>query len=224
MKVELDKNQTFPIATITLNVNESVIAESTTLVGMDPWIQVETKVRAGQIRPYMQGQAESEAYYLNTYKPAERPGVLMLAPRLLGSIYRYEMQENGDRLLITIDSFLGAEESISIETAWRGATAFQSDSGLQMLRCHGQGQLLLSSFGSIVTKELGARESFTADIAHLVGFTDQVDMRFRRLGGINATLFHGQEILADLHGPGRVYLQTRSQDIFFNWVKRKLGI
>ena len=93
---------------------------------------------------------------------------------------------------------------------------------MQMLRCSGEGTLLISSFGAVHTIELAEGESYTVDHGHLVGYTDQVQMRVRQLGGVRSTLLRGQEIVFELEGPGRIYLQTRSQDIFMNWLRASI--
>ena len=197
-------------------------SESSALVGMSSEIFVETKVRSGQIKPYMHGQVGSEVYYLNTYRAVERGGEVLLAPRMLGEVHKYSLGEREDRILITVESFLAAEENVDIETAWRGASKFRMSSGLEMLRCSGDGQLLLSSFGAVHTVELGEDKSFAVDRGHLVGFTDKVQLRVRQLGGVRSTLLRGQEIIFELSGPGKVYLQTRSQDMFLDWIQNQL--
>jgi uncharacterized protein (AIM24 family) len=89
-----------------------------------------------------------------------------------------------------------------------------------MLRCSGTGTLLVSSFGGIHTVDLAEGETFWADRGHLVGFTDRVQMRIRQLGGVRSTLMRGEEIVYELEGPGRIYLQSRSQELFVNWLRK----
>ena len=220
MDIELLHRNNFPIARISLNEGESFVAERTTFVGMSPGIQVETKVRSGQIKSYIKEVSDTEAYYLNTFTALGGPGSVLVAPRLLGEIYTYNLSERENRILIKSESFLGADANVAIETAWRGASTFQMSAGLHMLRCSGRGKLLLSSFGAIERIELDAEEAYSVDRGHLVGFTDTVQIRLRQMGGIRSTLLRGEEILVDLQGPGNAYLQTRSQDLFVDWLKQ----
>lgn len=222
MQIDLKHRNSFPLVQVLLDPGEAIVAESSTLVGISPAIAVETKVRGGQIKSYMRSQSGTYAYYLNTYRAIDNDGEVLLAPRLLGEVYSYPLGERRERILINVESFLGAEENVLIETAWRGASSFQMSSGLQMLRCSGEGALLVSSFGAIHTIELDEGESYAVDHGHLVGFTDQVQMRVRQLGGVRSTLLRGQEIVFELEGPGRIYLQTRSQEIFMNWLRASI--
>jgi uncharacterized protein (TIGR00266 family) len=222
VKIDLIHRKNFPIVQVLLDPGEAIVSESSAMVGMSTDISVETKVRPGQIKPYMRGQAGSEAYYLNTYRAVEKSGEVLLAPRMLGEVYNYPLGERDDRILVMVESFLAAEENVEIETAWRGASTFKMSSGLQMLRCSGDGRLLISSFGAIHTIDLGEGQSYSVDRGHLVGFTDQVQMRMRQLGGVRSTLLRGQEIIFELTGPGKIYLQTRSHDMFLDWIQHQL--
>jgi uncharacterized protein (TIGR00266 family) len=222
VEIQILYRNTFPIAQVLMDPGEAIVAESTTLVGMSQGIQVETKVRSGQIKSYIKDVSESEAYYLNTYSTLENPAEVLLAPRLLGEVYTYNLGEREQSILITIDAFLAAQTNVEIDTAWRGASTFQMSAGLQMLHCSGEGILLLSSFGAVHRIELGPEQSFAVDRGHLVGFTETVTTRVRQLGGVRSALLRGQEILIELQGPGNAYLQTRSQDIFLDWLQQHL--
>jgi hypothetical protein len=43
-------------------------------------------------------------------------------------------------------------------------------------------------------------------------------------GGLKSTLFSGEGLVVDLTGPGRVLMQTRSQDQFLSWLIPQLPI
>lgn len=222
MKIDLKSRKNFPIVVVELQPGEGIVAESSALVGMSPEISVETKVRGGQIKSYMHGQAGTDAYYLNTFRAIDRPGEVLLAPRQLGEVYTYPLAERDDGILITVESFLAAADKVLIETAWRGASTFQMSSGLQMLRCSGEGTLMVSSFGDVYTIKLEEGQAYTVDRNHLVGFTERVQMRTRQFGGVRSTLLRGHEIVFELEGPGKVYLQTRSSEVFKEWLLRQV--
>ena len=43
-----------------------------------------------------------------------------------------------------------------------------------------------------------------------------------KVGSWKSTFFSGEGLVCDLTGPGRIYLQTRSQDAFLGWLIPKL--
>lgn len=222
MKIEPKSRKNFPLVQVLLEPGEALIAESSSLVGMSPEITMETRVRGGQVKMYLPRGAGNEAYYLNTYRARDSAGEVLIAPRVPGEVYAYPLTERPEGILVTVDSFLGCDEKVEIESAWRGANTFQVNAGLQMLKCGGTGTLILSGFGDIYPMDLAVGKSFSVKRGFLVGFTEQVHLRVRQLGGTRATMLRGQEILFELEGPGRIYLQTRSPDQFINWLRQRL--
>ena len=77
--------------------------------------------------------------------------------------------------------------------------------------------MFLSSFGGIYKKEL-RNEEFIIDTGHLVAFTEGLDFKIRRVGGLKSTIFGGEGLVAEFYGTGTLYIQTRSIDSFLSWL------
>ena len=92
-----------------------------------------------------------------------------------------------------------------------------------MLRASGPGQLLVSSYRAIHQLELAAGQRYTVDTGNLVAFSEGMDFRVRRIGGIKSTLFSGEGLVVDLTGPGQVLMQSRSADQFLAWLIPQLS-
>jgi uncharacterized protein (AIM24 family) len=69
---------------------------------------------------------------------------------------------------------------------------------------------------------MSAGESFTVDIGHLLAVIGRLGFKVRSMGGLKSTLFSGEGLVVDLTGPGRFWLQTRSEDAFLTWLIPKL--
>jgi uncharacterized protein (AIM24 family) len=69
---------------------------------------------------------------------------------------------------------------------------------------------------------MSAGESFTVDTGHLLAFSGRLGFKVRSMGGLKSTLFSGEGLVVDLTGPGRFWLQTRSEDAFLTWLIPKL--
>jgi uncharacterized protein (AIM24 family) len=95
-----------------------------------------------------------------------------------------------------------------------------SGEGLFLLTVEGTGLLLLSSFGAIHAKELGAGEEYLVDTGHIVAFEAGVNYRLEKasgktqgmggfLKGMVQSAMSGEGFVCRYTGPGRIYLQTR---------------
>jgi len=55
-----------------------------------------------------------------------------------------------------------------------------------------------------------------------VGWSEGITYTTRKVGNWKSTFLSGEGLVADLTGPGTVYLQTRSADAFLGWLIPKL--
>ena len=53
---------------------------------------------------------------------------------------------------------------------------------------------------------------------HLLTFEEQIGSKVRKVAGWKNTLFSGEGLVVELKGPGKVTLQSRSQDSFLAWL------
>ena len=60
------------------------------------------------------------------------------------------------------------------------------------------------------------------DTGHLVTFEEQIDYDVKKVAGWKSTLFSGEGLVAELTGPGKINLQSRSQDSFLSWLIPRL--
>ena len=87
-----------------------------------------------------------------------------------------------------------------------------------MLEASGSGTLLVSSYGAIFEKTLGAGEKYIVDTSHLVAFDGAMAVQPKTVGGMKSTLFSGEGLVVELTGPGKIYIQTRSPQALINWI------
>ncbi|NIV29598.1 MAG: TIGR00266 family protein, partial [Anaerolineae bacterium] len=99
-----------------------------------------------------------------------------------------------------------------------GAKTFFGSEGLIMLRVRGTGTLIVSSYGAIHPIELEPGQEYIVDTGHLVTFEEQVGFEVKKVSGWKSTLFSGEGLVVELKGPGKVTLQSRSQDSFLAWL------
>ena len=87
-----------------------------------------------------------------------------------------------------------------------------------MLKVSGTGTLIVSSYGAIHPVELAAGQKYVVDTGHLVTFEDRLDFKVQKVAGWKSTLFSGEGLVVELTGPGKLTLQTRSEDAFLAWL------
>jgi uncharacterized protein (TIGR00266 family) len=220
MEVNVQHRPSYALAVARLDANEPIQVEAGSMVGMSAGVGVETKARGGLLKSLARSMLGGESFFINTYRAPSQGGRVMLAPALPGDITVRQLEQ--ETLLVQSGSYVASSEDVDVSTAWGGAKTFFAREGLILLRITGTGTLVLSSYGAIEEMELAEGETFTVDTGHLVAFSDRLGFNVRRVGGLKSTLFSGEGLVVDLSGPGRFWMQTRSEDAFLTWLIPKL--
>lgn len=220
MHVEVRYQPSFALALVTLDAGEKIQTEAGAMVGMSPDLIMETAASGGFLKSLSRSMFGGESFFLNTYTAKKAGDSIAVAPPLPGDISVIELKN--ESLLVQSGSYLAASEGLEVNTKWSGAKTFFGSEGLIMLRVSGTGTLIVSSYGAIHPMELAAGQSYVIDTGHLVTFTEDIDYKVKKVAGWKSTLFSGEGLVAELTGPGKLTLQSRSQDSFLSWLIPKL--
>lgn len=220
MQTEILYSPAYAAAKLTLAAGETVRAESGAMLAMSPGIAIETSTQGGVLKGLKRSLLGGESFFMNTFTAHSDGAELYLAPSLSGDVVSWPL--NGNTLFVQSGSFLASSAGIEVDTKWGGGKTFFSSEGLFMLRIAGAGELLLSSYGAIHAIDLQPGQSYTVDTGHMVAWTEGITYNVRKVGNWKSTFFSGEGLVCDLTGPGRIYVQTRSQDAFLGWLIPKL--
>ncbi len=219
MKVDIRYRPSYSLGFLSLDGGEEVRVEGGSMVSMSDGVIIETEATGGLLSSISRKMFGGESFFQNTFQAPPGGGEISVAPALPGDLLGFSVN---NPLMVQSGSYVASEMGVDLDTKWSGAKTFFASEGLIMLRASGHGQMLVSSYGAIHDMELAAGERHTVDTGHLVAFTEGIDFRVRKVGGIKSTLFSGEGLVVDLTGPGRVLLQSRSTDQFLAWLIPRL--
>jgi len=215
MEVTLKHQPAFSLAVVRMGSNEAVRVEPGAMVSQTTGVTVETKAEGG----FMGGlkrMVGGESFFQNTYHAPSQGGELMLAPALPGDMFVIEL--TGEEFNLQSGAYVASEAGVAIDAKWGGAKGFFGSGSLVLLRTSGRGKLLAACYGAIEERTLAAGETYTVDTGHIVGFDASIQFEVRRIGGWKSTFLSGEGLVAALTGPGRVLMQTRSEEAFLGWL------
>ena len=215
MDYEILYGPSYSLAKVRLARGEQMSAEAGAMVSMSGGVQMETSVKGGLFSGLKRSVLGGESFFINTFT-AQTDGEVTFAPPLPGDIAHIQL--TGQTIFVQSTSYLASSPDVSVDTKWAGAKGFFAKEGLFLLKVSGSGHAFLSSYGAIHQVSLSAGERYTIDNGHMVAFDEGVQYRVRRVGGIKSTLFSGEGLVCEFTGPGKVYLQTRSEDSFLSWL------
>jgi uncharacterized protein (TIGR00266 family) len=219
MHHEIDYRPSFALLTLSLDAGESVRAEAGAMVSYSDGVTVETSASGGLLGSLKRSVMGGESFFQNTFS-TETGGEVTLAPPLAGDVVEHEL--DGAAIMIQSGSYMASHPDIELDTKFGGGRSFFGGEGLFLLKATGTGPVYLSSYGAIHEVDLVEGERYTVDTGHIVAFEDSARFEVERVGGLKSTLFSGEGLVCTFTGPGKVWLQTRSQDALLAWLIPKL--
>jgi uncharacterized protein (TIGR00266 family) len=220
VKTEIQYGPAFAAAKVTLDQGEGIKAEAGAMLAMSSTITLETSTQGGIVKGLRRAVLGQESFFMNTFTAQAPDSQIHLAPSLPGDMVAWTLQ--GQSLFVQSGSYVASAIGVDVDTSWGGAKTFFSREGLFVLKVGGHGDVILASYGALHTVELQPGQTLTVDTGHMVAWSDTVSYSVRKVGGWKSTILSGEGLVCDLTGPGMIYLQTRSQDAFLDWLIPKL--
>ena len=215
MQVDVQTSPSFAMGTIRLGAGDSVKVEAGAMAAMSGGVEIQTASTGGLLGGLKRSMLGGESFFINTFT-APSGGEIAVAPKLPGDLVHLPLA--GGTMFVQSGSWIASEPGVDVDTKWGGAKTFFSGEGLFVLRCSGAGDMLVSSYGAIVDRQLQPGEVYTVDTGHIVAFDEAVTYAVRKVGNWKSTILGGEGLVTDFTGPGRLLLQTRSAQELIDWL------
>ncbi|MFT5125279.1 MAG: hypothetical protein ACI9TH_004862 [Kiritimatiellia bacterium] len=205
---------------VTLDPNETVIAEAGTMMFMTNGIEMQTVMgdpnkNQGMFEKLLDAGKRAvtgESLFLTTFTAVSstQEKVSFAAP-YPGHIIPMHIDELGGELLCQKDAFLAAAKGTEVGIAFQKKimTGLFGGEGFILQRLRGDGIAFVHAGGTIVKKDLVAGETLRLDTGCLVAFQPSVKYEVEMMKGVKNALFGGEGLfLTTLTGPGQVWIQS----------------
>ena len=219
MQTTISSGPAFAFGEITLPPGGTVRVEAGAMAMTRGDVTMSTSTQGG----FMKGLRRSlggESFFVNDFSSA-RGGVVAVAAALPGDMTEVALSGSGS-VLVQSGSWIASDPTVDVDSKWGGGKSFFSGEGLILLRCSGNGDMLVASYGAIRDTTLAAGETMTLDTGHVVAFDDSVQYQVRKAGSWESTILGGEGLVTDFTGPGRVWLQTRSSSDLVAWLAARM--
>ncbi|KQC12079.1 MAG: hypothetical protein APR63_11810 [Desulfuromonas sp. SDB] len=213
MKYEILYQPSYSVAKITLQADESIMAESGAMVSMSSNIEIKSEMGGGKkgLGGFMKAAARGlagESFFVTRFTAKDNPGEIIVAPGGVGDIQVLELENQ--EILVQSGSYLAASPELQVDTKFTGGKSFFSKEGFFMVKVSGTGKLFVSSFGAIHEVNLAPDEEYIVDNGHIVAFDAKIPYTLEKAAkGLFASMTSGEGLVCKYKGPGKIYLQTR---------------
>ncbi len=219
MEYEILYRPSYSLLRIKMEKGEELSAEAGAMVSMSSGIEMQTNTKGGFLGSLKRSMLGGESFFINTFKAFE-PGEVTFAPSLPGDIYALDL--NNQTIYAQSGAYIASSPQINVDSTWAGSKSFFSKEGFFLLKISGTGKVFLSSYGAIHEVDLKPEQKYIVDNGHMVAFAEGIEWKVRRVGGLKSTLFSGEGVVCEFTGPGRILIQSRSEDAFLTWLIPKI--
>ena len=197
-----------PAVEISLQPGQRVYAQTHCLGWMSEHIEMRTLPRGSAWR-LLGRVASGMTLLVSQFQAPTKPGVVAFTPQLPGRILSLDLSP-GHTYILQPGAFLAAQDSVSLHAFFTrniGAGLFGGE-GFILQRLSGHGLAFLQIGGEMVEYDLPAGEVLLVDPGTVAAFEDTVRFSVRMMKGISNIMFSQGMFLAELRGPGRVWVET----------------
>ncbi len=207
MKYEI-QGKPYPVATITLDANESITCQRGGMSWVTPNVEMQTK--GGSLGKMFGRALTGESMFQNTYTAQGGPGLIAFAAAVPGEIMAIDLS-GGKSIVAQKSAFLASSTSVTQEVFFQKkiSAGFFGGEGFIMQKFSGNGLLFLEIDGSVITYDLAPGQSMMIDTGHLAAMEATCSMSIETVKGVGNALLGGEGLFnTKVSGPGRIWLQT----------------
>ena len=151
-----------------------------------------------------------ESLFMTTYTSRIPHALIVFTPEAPGKVVPLQLAPN-QVIIAQKDAFMCAQESVKLEMHFRkklGAGLFGGE-GFILQKLTGPGMAFLEIPGEVKEYQLAQGQTLKIDPGHIAAFEPTVNYDITMVKGLKNVFFAGEGLfLAQLTGPGKVWLQT----------------
>lgn len=220
MKAEVYGSPSFGHVHVLLESGEQILSEAGAMASMDTGLTLNAVPVGGLmvslIRKFLGGETLFVNRFTNSSQTAQK---VVLSPNTPGDVTRLSI--NNETVYFQRGAFLACTPGIKVGVSFAGLRSFLAREGLFRLKVSGQGEVFLSAFGAIESREVDGE--YIVDSGHLVSYPANIKLKLRMAGGLFSSVAGGEGLVAVMEGKGKILIQTRTLHGFAGWLNPKLG-
>jgi uncharacterized protein (AIM24 family) len=204
---------TLPVLEIELAYGDRLVAETGQLSWMTASIEMTTTTNTAGNSSFFGaiGRALSGGgLFMTEYYTQSQPGVVAFAAKIPGAMVEVPVSP-GRNYLIHKHGFVCATEGVQLSTGFQqslGGGIFGGN-GFLLQRLAGSCTAWVELGGEVIARDLAPGETLRVHPGHVGMFEESVRFGITTIRGIKNMFFGGDGIfLAELTGPGKIWLQT----------------
>ncbi len=217
-----------PFLHVSLAKGEKIYCESDAMVMMESNLDLKGKMTGGIGSAIMRRFANGESFFQQHIEAVRGDGDCLLSPTLPGAM---QVVEVGPRnYMISDGAFVAATSKVELKVRMQnlGNALFADSGGFFITETSGNGQLVVSGFGSMNELNVEQGKDITIDNSHVVAWDSslryEISITTGTSGGFLGNLINsqtsGEGVVLRFSGNGKVYVCSRNRAAFRKWTQQ----
>lgn len=226
MQIEVEARPSYALAVVKLDKGESIVAESSSMVGMSTGLEVDTTFNGsgggglvefltaafvGLVRKFVAG----ETMFVNVFKAKADGQQVLIAPAMVGDLVHVTL-DGTRKIVVQASSFVACTPGVKQRLIWGGLAMLFSGEGAFFLECSGKGELLFNSYGGI--EEITIDGPYVVDSGHVAAWEGKLTYSLKKAGGWGTAMMSGEGLVIEFKGQGKIWMQTRNLQSLVGWI------
>ena len=217
-----------PFLHVAMARGETIYCESDAMVMMEATLDLKGKMRGGLGSALMRTFANGESFFQQHIEAVRGNGDCLLSPTLPGAM---QVVDVGARQYMVSDgAFVAATSGVDLKvrTQSLGNALFAQSGGFFITETSGQGQVVVSGFGSMSVLDVEPGKDAIIDNSHVVCWDSalryEISITTGQSGGFLGNLVNsqtsGEGVVLRFSGAGKVYVCSRNRAAFRKWTQQ----
>ncbi|MGD9888724.1 MAG: TIGR00266 family protein [Halothiobacillaceae bacterium] len=217
-----------PFLHVSMQQGDKIYCESDAMVMMESNLELKGRMTGGLGSALLRQFANGENFFQQHIEAVKGGGDCLLAPTLPGAIEILDIGQN--QYILADGAFVAATSGVEMKVKMQsiGNALFASSGGFVVMTSSGQGQLVVSGFGSIFTLEVVEGKEVVIDNGHVIAW--DANLRYTLgmatsktgfLSGVVNAATSGEGVILRFSGGGKVLVCSRNRENFLRWAAAK---
>lgn len=221
-----------PFLHCNLKKGDSIYCEANAMVMLESNLELKGKLQGGLVQSLMRRFANDESLFQQQIEAVNGEGDCLLAPTLDGDM---QIIDVGTRQYTLSDgAFVAAQTGVDIKASIQrnlGGAVFGDTGGFMVMQTQGNGQVVVSGFGSLFEIEVTPGKDVIIDNGHVVCWDSRLEYNLSVatskkkgfMGNIINSVTSGEGMVLNFSGTGKVIICSRNRDSYQGWLQSILG-
>ncbi|MFW2178398.1 MULTISPECIES: TIGR00266 family protein [unclassified Moraxella] len=221
-----------PFLHCNLQRGDAIYCEANAMVMMESNLELKGQMRGGIMQSLMRRFANDESLFQQQIEATHGEGDCLLAPTLDGDMQILDV--GAVQYTLSDGAFVAAHTTVDIRANIQrnlGGAVFGDTGGFMVMQTQGQGQVVVSGFGSLFEIDVTPEKDVVIDNGHVVCWDSRLQYSLSMatsqkkgfLGNIINSVTSGEGMVLKFSGHGKVVICSRNRDTYQGWVQSLLG-